>query len=752
MSDRVSETVTMPMRFGSNSGQSVTRRDGIAKVTGRATYAADNHPDGMLYAVYVPATIARGRVTHLDTAAAKAHPGVVEVFTPKNRPPVVGDPDKKPFMFAIPIEVLQDDTVRYAMQPIALVIGETLEAATEGARLLKPQYEVEPARTGFDAEPAKRAAAGPFGRPAEVVHGDTEAGLSQAKQTLDVTYDTPAQYHNAMEPHAIVAKWDGDKLEIDTPNQAIVLSRGFYAFYFGIPADNILIRSPYLGGGFGSKAVPYSPLVLAIAAARKLDRPVKLVLTRAQMFGPVGHRGATRQRLRIGIDGEAQMTALDHVSTAIVDSFDSSFPEPAANASQGLYNASSLHSLMMVVHNDIGVPGAMRAPGEASGSAALECAIDEMAEKAGMDPLEFRLKNYADVEPGTGKPYSSKALRECYAEGAKRFGWAGRPLAPRQMVDDKGFLTGWGMGTALFGAPMFAAQARAVLRPDGTGLVETAAADMGQGAWTALAQIAADSLGLPLDKVEFRSGSSDLPDGGVAGGSGHTATAGGALHAAGTDAIRRLGELAAADPQSPLFGTGNQGFVARDGRLYAARDESRSEAYADIIARAGGQEIEGKGSAARPPEDAARHAMYSHGAVFAEVKIDPVLFQMRVTRLVGAFAAGRIINPKLAESQLMGGMIWGISFALHEEARFDKRTGRIMNTDLAGYHIPVNADVQGLEVITVHEDDPYVNPLGIKGVGEIGVTGTVGAIGNAIWHATGRRIRHFPIRIEDLLA
>lgn len=752
MSDRVSETVTMPMRFGSNSGQSVTRRDGIAKVTGRATYAADNHPDGMLYAVYVPATIARGRVTHLDTAAAKAHPGVVEVFTPENRPPVVGDPDKKPFMFAIPIEVLQDDTVRYAMQPIALVIGETLEAATEGARLLKPQYEVEPARTGFDAEPAKRAAAGPFGRPAEVVHGDTEAGLSQAKQTLDVTYDTPAQYHNAMEPHAIVAKWDGDRLEIDTPNQAIVLSRNFYAYYFGIPAENILIRSPYLGGGFGSKAVPYSPLVLAIAAARKLDRPVKLVLTRAQMFGPVGHRGATRQRLRIGIDGEAQMTALDHVSTAIVDSFDSSFPEPASGASQGLYNAASLHSLMMVVHNDIGVPGAMRAPGEASGSAALECAIDEMAEKAGMDPLEFRLKNYADVEPGTGKPYSSKALRECYAEGAKRFGWAGRPLAPRQMVDDKGFLTGWGMGTALFGAPMFAAQARAVLRPDGTGLVETAAADMGQGAWTALAQIAADSLGLPLDKVEFRSGSSDLPDGGVAGGSGHTATAGGALHAAGTDAIRRLGELAAADPQSPLFGTGNQGFVARDGRLHAARDESRSEAYADIIARAGGQEIEGKGSAARPPEDAERHAMYSHGAVFAEVKIDPVLFQMRVTRLVGAFAAGRIINPKLAESQLMGGMIWGISFALHEEARFDKRTGRIMNTDLAGYHIPVNADVQGLEVITVHEDDPYVNPLGIKGVGEIGVTGTVGAIGNAIWHATGRRIRHFPIRIEDLLA
>jgi xanthine dehydrogenase YagR molybdenum-binding subunit len=302
----MSDAITMPMRFGSNSGQSVTRRDGIAKVTGRATYAADNHPDGMLYAVYAPATIARGRVTHLDTEAAKAHPGVVEVFTPKNRPPVVGDPDKKPFMFAIPLELLQNDTVRYAMQPIALVIGETLEAATEGARLLNPQYEAETPRTGMDAEPPKPAAAGPFGRPAQVVHGDIDAGLADAVQILDVTYDTPAQYHNAMEPHAIVAKWDGDKLEIDTPNQAIVLSRGFYAYYFGIPPENILIRSPYLGGGFGSKAVPYSPLLLAVAAARQLGRPLKLVLSRSQMFAHRYRRRGTNDGARSRLDGHCR--------------------------------------------------------------------------------------------------------------------------------------------------------------------------------------------------------------------------------------------------------------------------------------------------------------------------------------------------------------------------------------------------------------------------------------------------------------
>ena len=745
------DTISPSTRFGSNSGQSYSRRDGIAKVTGTATFAADNHPDGMLYAVYVPATIARGSVRHLDVAAAKAHPGVVEVLTPENCPRLVGDPQSKPFMFAFRFEALQDNTVRYANQPIALVLGESIEAATEGARLLKPQYDALQPRIGLDGDAPFKVEAGAFGMPGETIHGDIEAGHGAAKHEIDVTYETPEQYHNAMEAHALVAQWDGDHLTLDMPNQAIVMSRAIYAHYFGIPAENVLIRSPYLGGGFGSKAIVNGPQILAILAAKMTGWPVKLMLSRDQMFGPTGHRGATRQRLRIGTDAEGGLTVLDHASLAVTSTFDD-FVEGAANASQGLYASPAIRSAHEGVRVDIGTPGPVRAPGYAPGSAALECAMDEMAEKAGLDPIEFRLKNYADVEPGTGKPYSSKALRECYQQGAERFGWAGRPIQPRQMTDENGQLVGWGMGTAVFHSPMFAAEARAVLRADGTGVVETAAADMGQGAWTALAQIAADSLGLPIDRIEFRSGTSDLPDAGVAGGSGHTATAGGALHAAGTDAINRLAEIATADPASPLFGAGNAGVVAREGRLYVDGDDGRSESYADIIARAGGAEVEGKGSAARSPEDAERHAMYSHGAVFAEVKVDPELYQMRVTRLVGAFAAGRIINPKLAESQLMGGMIWGLSFALHEEARFDSRTGRIMNADFAGYHIPVNADVMGLEVITVHEDDPHVNALGIKGVGEIGITGTVGAIGNAIWHATGKRIRRFPIRIEDLLA
>ncbi|WP_375688388.1 xanthine dehydrogenase family protein molybdopterin-binding subunit [Pseudooceanicola sp. LIPI14-2-Ac024] len=740
-----------PTRFGSNSGQPMTRRDGIAKVTGTATFAADNNPEGLLHAVYVPAAIARGRVVKYDTAAAMAHPGVVRIYTPENALPMAGDPEAKPFMFAFRFDALQNDVVRYANQPVALVLGDTLEAANEGARLLNPQYAAESPMVGLDGDDRFEGDGGGFGRAGATVHGDTEAGHAAATQAVDLTYETPEHYHNAMETHAVVARWDGDKLELDLPTQAIVMSRGAYGYYLGIPPEDITIRSPYLGGGFGSKAMVQGPQVLAILAARDLGRPVKLMLRRDQMFGPTGHRGATRQRLRIGIDDDGRMTILDHETLATTSAFDD-FIEPASNASQGLYAAGALRSVHTAVRANIGTPGPVRAPGEASGSAALESAMDEMAEKIGMDPLEFRLRNYAETEPGTGRPYSSKALRDCYEQGAARFGWARRPLKPRQMLDDDGMLVGWGMGTALFAAPMFAAEGRATLRPDGTGLIETAAADMGQGAWTALAQIGADALGLPIEKVEFRSGTSDLPDGGVAGGSGHTATAGGALHAAGGDAIRQLAEIAAADPASPLFGTGNTGVVARDGRLYAREDDSRSEAFTDIIARAGGAAVVGTGKASRSPEDAAAHAMYSHGAVFAEVKVDPDLYQMRVTRLVGAFAAGRIINPRLAESQLMGGMIWGISFALHEAAVFDHRTGRIVNGDFAGYHIPVNADVHGLEVITVHEDDPHVNALGVKGVGEIGITGTVGAIANAIWHATGTRVRRFPIRIEDLLA
>lgn len=739
-----------PLRHGSNAGQPLTRRDGELKVTGRATYAADNHPQGMLYAVTAVSSIARGRVTALDVAAAKAHAGVVEVLTSENCPPLAHDPDVKMPFFGFRIEVLQNDGVRYANQPIALVIAETLEAATEGAALLNPLYTEEPARTRFDMGERFAAAAVSVGGAARTVHGDIAAGFAAANHITESDYATPAQFHNAMEPHAVVAQWDGDHLTLDMPNQALALSCASYATYFGIPRENVLIRSPFLGGGFGSKAIINGPQMLAIIAARMMKRPVKLALSRAQMYGPVGHRGQTWQKLRIGTNAEGRLLALQHRSTSATSSFDE-FLEPAANASLPLYASTAIVADHDGLRLDIGTPGPMRAPGEASGSAALEAAIDEAADACGMDPLDFRLKNYAETEPGTGRPFSSKALRECYAEGAKAFGWANRPLMPRQMRDENGLLVGWGMGTAIFHCPHFPTAARATLRSDGTALVETGGADMGQGAWTALAQIAAEALGLDPSKVEINIGLSNLPDGGVAGGSGHTASAGMSLFNAGKDAITQLTDIAVADPASPLFGAGNVGVVARDGRLIRSDDAKRSESYADILKRAGRADLVGTANAMRDPAIAERHALFSHGAVFAEVKVDPDLYQVRVTRLVGAFAAGRIINPRLVRSQYYGGMIWGISFALHEEAVTDRRTGRIMNADLAEYHVPVNADAPSLEAILIPETDPVL-PLGVKGVGEIGITGTVGAIANAVWHATGKRVRRFPIRIEELLA
>jgi xanthine dehydrogenase YagR molybdenum-binding subunit len=557
-----------------------------------------------------------------------------------------------------------------------------------------------------------------------------------------------------MEPHAIVAAWQGDTLSIDTPSQGMAMAQGRLAGLFGISPDKIHIRSPFLGGGFGSKGLMSGPQVLGVIAARAVGRPVKLVLRREQMFGPVGHRAPTRQTLRLGTDGDGALVALDHRTKTMSSTFDDFF-EPASNVSQTLYASTAIATSHEGVRADIGTPLFMRAPGEAPGSIALESAIDEMAQACGMDPLDFRLKNYSEVEPISGKPFSSKALRDCYQQGAERFGWERRPLAPRQMRDRDGLLVGWGVGTATFPAFMFAAQARAVLLRDGGGIMEIGAHDMGQGAWTALAQIAADGLGLDLDQLEFRSGTSDLPDAGIAGGSSHTATAGMAIYNAGADVIARLAELATNDQRSPLFGAGNVGVIARGGRLLRRDDPNRSESYADILGRAGLAQIEGSGAGGNPnPMEAhaqADYAMHAHGAVFAEVKIDPDLGQMRVTRLVGAFAAGRIINPRMVQSQLYGGMIWGVSFTLHEQAVVDQRSGRPMNANLAEYHIPVNADVPVLEAILVEEDDPHVNALGIKGVGEIGITGTAGAVANAVWHATGVRVRKFPITLDRLI-
>ncbi len=439
------ETATH-IRHGSNIGQPLTRRDGVLKVTGGARYAADNHPPGMLFAVMATSTIARGRVTSIDVAAAKAHPGVLEVMTHGNAPKLARSPDERTDPFAFKLDLLQNDRVRYANQPIAVVIAETLESATEGAALLNPTYASEPARVDLDdAERFVPEIVG-FGEKVAAERGDVEAGFASAHRQVEAVYETAAQYHNAMEPHAIVAAWDGDRLVVDTPSQALSFAQGRIAGLFGIDPANIHIRSPFLGGGFGSKGAIWAPQVLGIMAARLVGRPVKLVTRREQMFGPAGHRAQTRQTLRLAARADGTLTALDHHTLTASSTFDDFF-EPSSTASHTIYATPALSTSHEAVRLDIGTPFFMRAPGEASGNVALESAIDEMADACGMDPLAFRLKNYAETEPISGKPFSSKALRECYERGAKRFGWVGRPRAPRQMRDNAGLLVGWGIGS-----------------------------------------------------------------------------------------------------------------------------------------------------------------------------------------------------------------------------------------------------------------------------------------------------------------
>ncbi|RII37992.1 xanthine dehydrogenase family protein molybdopterin-binding subunit [Pseudooceanicola sediminis] len=741
-----------PRRFGTG-GQSLARRDGLAKVTGGARYAADTPLAAGLYGVVVAAGIARGRVAALNVAAALAHPGVVEVLTPQNRPALAQHPDEKRHPFNFRLEALQDDTIRYAGQAIAMVLAESLEAATEGARLLAPRYVSEPPRIGFEGSaPWHPGMVGFFAPPAQEI-GNVAKGLADADVVTQTTIETPAQFHNAMEPHAIAAEWieqEGRaRLLLNTPNQGPVMTAALIAGYLGIAAEDVILRTPFIGGGFGSKLMVYGALLLTALAARSQGRPVKTVLTRAQMYGPVGHRAGTRQALKLGVGKDGRLTALSHEVQALTSSFED-FVEPAGRASQHLYAVPNLAMSHTGLRGDIGTPLAMRAPGEASGSAALEVAMDVAADAVGLDPLEFRLRNYAEVDPSTGHPFSSKALRECYAQGAAAFGWAGRPLAARSMRDARGRLLGWGMGTAQYMCTMYRGEARVTLHGEGTALAEVAGVDMGQGAWTILAQTAAEGLAISPDNVVLRSGSSVLPDGAVAGGSGHTATAGTALSQAGKAVVQQLTELALSDPKSPLFGAGNSGVLAVDGRLLRADNPTVGEAYTDIMARAGLAELAGTGVGERDAAHAGAYAMFSHGAVFAEVAIDPDIGQILVTRMVGAFAAGRILNPRMVRSQLEGGMIWGLSFALHEEAVFDPVSGKVLNDDLAGYHIPVHADIPAIETITVEEVDPYVNALGVKGVGEVGITGSVGAIANAIRHATGYTPTKFPIRIEDL--
>ncbi|HEY8605933.1 MAG TPA: xanthine dehydrogenase family protein molybdopterin-binding subunit [Noviherbaspirillum sp.] len=732
-------------------GQPVNRTDGISKVTGAARYAAEHPLPRMAHAVLVTSTIPSGRIGGIDATDARAVPGVLLVMTHENAPRL---PDQtrsgklQPPVGRV-LSLLQYDAVHYNNEPVALVVAETLEQAREAAARMRIAYEPGPAVLDFDL--AKENTHPPdkvLGEPADTVRGDFQAGLLSGSVTLDETYVTPTEHHNPMEPHATIASWDGDRLTIYDSTQYILGVRNIVAGTLGMPPERIEVHCPYVGGGFGCKGSVWSHVVLAAMAAREAGRPVKLVLDRNQMFGPVGARPVTEQRLRLAAMHDGRLTASSHDVTAYTSMIED-WIEPCALVTRMLYTSPSQQTSHRLARMHLGTPTFMRAPGEASGSFALEAAMDELSYKLGIDPLELRLRNYAEQDPGKQLPWSSKSLRACYATGAERFGWHRRAPQPRTMREG-GVLVGLGMATATYPTNRSAASAVARILADGSAQVQTASQDLGTGTYTVMTQVAADALGLPPALVRFELGYSGYPAAPISGGSTTVASVAPAVHAAASAARLKLAGMAIADPRSPLHGATADEIAVEDGRLFLRADPARGETMAAIVQRHGGAPVEATADAA-PGSEKTKYAMHSFGAVFAEVHVDEALGEIRVPRVTGVYGVGRLMNRKTGYSQLMGGIVWGISLALFEHTVIDKRNGRAVNGNLAEYHVPVNADIGIIDVSIVDEEDPHVNPLGAKGIGEIGITGVGAAIANAVYHATGRRVRELPITLDKLL-
>ncbi len=738
------------------TGQPLNRIDGRLKVTGRAPYTAEHPVSHAAHGVLVMSTIAKGRITSIDTQAAERTPDVIAVLTHLNAPKLPDDPGPKGSTrsAARKLQLLQDDRIHYANQPIAVVVADTLEAATEAARLVRVTYAVEPPELSLEPRRAQAYApkqAGAGGDPTDSSRGDVNAGLASVSDSgrIEQVYITPFETHSPMEPHATIAVWDGpDKLTLYDATQGIFGNRQRVADLLGLQPDNVRVISPYLGGGFGSKGPVWSHVVLTAMAARHVNRPVKLVLRRPQMFGPIGFRTETRQSVRAAAKPDGTMVAFEHETLEHTSEFDE-FVEAASLVARMLYACPNVATTHRLVRSSIGTPSYMRAPGEAPGNFGVESAIDELAYAVKMDPLAFRLKNYADEDPDKQLPWSSKSLRECYQRGAERFGWNKRPMDPRTMRDGH-TLIGWGMATACYPTRRSAAGATARLFGDGTALVESGTQDLGTGTYTIMTQLAADALGLPMSQVTFRLGDTQYPETPVSGGSQTAASTGSAVHAASMALRDKLIGMAIADQHSPLFQARADEIIAADGRLALARDPQRGETYQALIARHGLKQVEATAKS-EPGEEKKQYSMYGFGAQFAEVRVDADLGQIRVSRMLGVFATGRILNAKTARSQFMGGMVWGLGMALEEHTQYDERLGRIVNNNLAEYHVPVNADVPSIDVEWVDEQDSHINPIGAKGIGEIGITGSVDAIVNAIFHATGRRVRDLPVTLDKLL-
>lgn len=696
------------------------RADGALKVTGAARYAADHPIAGLLHAVLVTATIPRGRLTRLDATAAEAAPGVVAVLTHRTAPRLRPVPNPPIGQTILP---LQGDRIHYDGQPIAVVVAEQLEQAQDAAALVDAGYAREPAIVRFedalDAAYAPRRAH----EPADTRVGDLEAGVREAAVVVEQTYLTAARHHNAMEPSATIAEWRGGELTLHDATQWVWGVRAAVSTAFGLEPERVRVLAPFTSGGFGCKGWAWGHQLLAAMAAQAVGGAVKLVLTRAQGFTAHGYQPPTRQCVTVGARPDGSLTVIRHESINATSTYDE-YTELAVSGTRAVYACPAIATRSRVAPVSTITPTPMRAPHEGPGAFALESALDELAHALGVDPVELRLRNYAEHDPTSGLPFSSKELRECYRQGAERFGWHGRPMAPRSLRDGHD-LVGWGMATAIMTTFRMEARARVRLHADGRVVVEAGCQEIGTGVYTILPQIAAEVLGYPVERVSLRLGDTRLPETCGTFGSSTTLTVGSAVHDASRRLRERLAEMAAPDP------------LTLDGY-----------AVGRLLARHGADVVEADGSWAPGRRECSIH---SFGAVFVEVRVDAELGLPRVTRCVGAYSAGRIVNPTLARSQMIGGITWGIGQALLEHSDTDRTLGRFVAKNLAGYLVPVNADVPTPDVTFVDEHDPHASAIGARGVGELSAVGVGPAIANAVHHATGVRVRELPIAPERLL-
>ncbi|MFH5924748.1 xanthine dehydrogenase family protein molybdopterin-binding subunit [Roseomonas xinghualingensis] len=735
-------------------GSPRSRVDGRLKVTGAARYAAEYTAPDLAHGYVVSSAIAKGRIKSIDTSAAMAVPGVIQVFTHQNRPRTAWR--SKAYQDDVappgtPFRPFYDDKILYSGQPVALVVAEDFEIARHAASLVRVTYEAE--RHETDLEKVRGKAYKPpksrSGMAPPAPRGDAEAAFGAAPFKVDEAYRIAIEHHNPMEMHASTVVWEGDgKITVYDKIQGVQNTQTYITHVFGLPTEDVRVLSPFVGGAFGAGLRPQYQLFLAVMAALELKRSVRVVLERDQMF-TFTYRPDALQEMAIAANPDAVLQAIRHDVVGGTSSFED-YQESIVSWSAMMYHCENVATTYKLAKIDTYTPGDMRAPGAPTGMFALESAMDELSYKLKIDPLQLRLKNYAEINEGDGKPFTSKELRAAYQLGAERFGWSRRNPVPRSMKEGRE-LIGWGMASGMWEAMMQKTSARAVLTIDEKLEVSTATADIGTGTYTILTQIAADALGLPMEKVTAKIGDSSLPMSPVEGGSWTAASAGSAVQAACNVVREKLFAHARGMDGSPLANAEIGRVAFRDGKMELIADPSRFVTIQDAMRAGRVDRIEAEETAAPSRINQMRYAAYTHSAIFAEVRVDEELGRVRVTRIVDAVAAGKILNPKTARSQILGGVVFGIGMALTEESMMDHNLGRFMNHNIAEYHVPVNADIHDIEVIFVEEHEDKLNPLGVKGLGEIGIVGTAAAIANAVFHATGRRIRHLPITLDKVI-